>query len=637
VLVLAAALVVVGEILTWFLLRSQGNDLGGDQAHYLIASQALGHLSLHPLPEYSRDFLTHFVYNWPGGASIANHSIVQTYPGPHGSIFGHGLGLPLLLSPFIALGSVPLGLVGLFSLTALGYLCIHQRGSRLAGLSRRGQWVFALALAAPAVWLQSTQVYPDLLSGVLLAAALVEIALAERHRRMSGFGAVVIAVGLAFVPWLQIKNLAPAVCCLIALAAISRHLLSQRRLLVAMVAVIVAGWVLLFAYNQYYFGHLVGLPQPNPTFTLTSVTRVAALVFDRHQGLLVQVPTVIVGACGLWISRRTIPWAAGAAAVGALSMLVINGTYTSNVPYGGAALAGRFEWTVGPMLMAWAPFVLARIDLHRIRMAGVAAAVGALWVVQAVPILTGNHTYINALIAPFAPWDPSLYPGWWPGLSQYLPTFLPPGFRLAATWTHLLFELVIVAAITLTLVGLMRSVAIPRRTLATSLAALTLVAVLVIALGPSRAQPPGPLSWSGAVIGAPWSTTGPTTTFAPIELIDVGPGTYRASLVYASQPGAAPARATLLTTPVQRSVVSHWLSVFHPTDAALLSVTAPPLDLTGEQTSTVTLRASGAAAPRRTTVISITAHQASVLSFQMEVRPGGAYDAVSLTVRKVAS
>jgi hypothetical protein len=74
VLALATALVVVGEVVTWFLLRSQGNDLGGDQAHYLIAGQPMSHLSHHPLPEYSRDFLTHFVYNWAAGASVTDHS-----------------------------------------------------------------------------------------------------------------------------------------------------------------------------------------------------------------------------------------------------------------------------------------------------------------------------------------------------------------------------------------------------------------------------------------------------------------------------------------------------------------------------------------------------------------------------------
>ena len=139
------ALVVVGQVVTFLVLRSQGNDLGGDQAHYLIAAQTLAHGSLHPGPWYQRDFLAHDVYNWPAGATVSNLHIVQTYPGPHGSVFAHGLGLPLLLAPFVAVGNVPLGLLGLFSVVALGAVCIHQRGSRLARLERPGRIVFALA------------------------------------------------------------------------------------------------------------------------------------------------------------------------------------------------------------------------------------------------------------------------------------------------------------------------------------------------------------------------------------------------------------------------------------------------------------------------------------------------------------
>jgi hypothetical protein len=646
-------LVVLGEVCTWFLLRSQGNDLGGDQAHYLIAGQAVRHLSVLPSPQYRRDFVTHFVYSWPKGASVNNHAIVQTYPGPHGLVFSHGIGLPLLLSPFIAVGSIPFALLGLFALTALGVVCIHQRASRLAGLGVRGQLVFALALAAPALWLASTQVYPDLISGVLLAAALVEVAWVERQQRVGRFSAWVIAGSLAFVPWLQIKNLVPAVFGAVALAVVMRRDRDQRPLLLAMATVVVAGWALLLVYNQYYFGHLVGLPQPNPTFNATGADRVLALIFDRHQGLLVQVPTVIIGVLGLWAARRTIPWAAGAAALGALSMLVINGTYTSNVPFGGVALAGRFQWTVLPMLLAWAPFLLVRIDRQRARLRGTAIAVAALWVAQGVPILLGDHVFVNATFAPFAPWDPTLYPGWWPGLGQALPVFLPPGLHLAATWSHLFFELLIVAAIGFGLVVLARP-GPPRQRhrrhgrwgpfgiLAVPLA-LAVLAALVVAVGPSRRAPQSSLSWSGTSLGGPWSGGGPSSSpaqpmsYPPVELVDVGAGTFRATLDYACVPGSPTATAALVATPEDRSVVADWLTLAHPTDAALLSVTAPPLDLAAEHTARVRLRPPTTAGGARRATIAITTDGASVLSFQVTVPSGGSYSASSLSLIEVAS
>jgi hypothetical protein len=639
----AGVLMVLGQVLTWFLLRSQGGDLGGDQAHYLIAGQAVSHLSLHPLPDYGRDFLTHFIYDWPHGAAVTNQAIVQTYPGPHGAVFAHGLGLPLLLGPFIALGSVPLGLLGLFALTALGFLCIHQRASRLAGLGRRGQVVFALTLAAPAVWLEATQVYPDLISGVLLACALVEIAWLEQQRRLSVFGAVVITATLGFVPWLQIKNLAPAVCGVIALAVIGLRSTAPRRALLAMAAVVVAAWGLLFVYNQYFFGHLVGLPQPNPTFTLGSASNVLALVFDRHQGVLVQVPTVVIGLLGLWVARRVIPWAAGAAVVGTLSMLVINGTYTSTVPFGGVALAGRFEWTVLPMLLARAPFLLVKLEQHRARLAGVGLAVAALWLAQGVPVLLGDHVYINATFAPFTPWDPTLYPGWWPGVGQFLPVFLAPSLHLGATWSHLLVEVLLLCAGGLVLVRLSRPEPIHRVPLAPALVALAAAVVVVLALGPTRTQPPAPLTWSGPAIGAPWTAGDQATAFPPVPLADVGPGTYRATVTYDTAGGGTrPAAVSLLATHEQRSVVSNWLTLAHPTDAALLSVTPPPLDLSGALVRQVALGSgsaasgSGTGSHRHAVIVITTAHQ-SLLSFRIRVAPHDSVVVETLRLSKLPS
>ena len=215
-------------------------------------------------------------------------------------------------------------------------------------------------------------------------------------------------------------------------------------------AVVLAGWALLLGYNLFFFGHPEGLPQPHPTLTGTSVTRVLALVFDRDQGLLVQVPTVLLGVLGLWAARRMVPWAVGATVAGSVLMILVNGTFTSDVPFGGAALAGRFEWTVAPMLLAWAPFLLVAIERHRARILGVACRHRSRcgWR-KPSPSFEGTHQYVNAMIAPFAPWDPTLYPGWWPGLGGALPTFLAPGLHERTTWSHLVVELLLAGAITL--------------------------------------------------------------------------------------------------------------------------------------------------------------------------------------------
>jgi hypothetical protein len=637
----ATVVLVLGQVLTWFLLRSQGGTFVGDQVHYLIAGQALSHLSLHPLPYYSKDFVSHYLYSWPPGASVTNHGIVQTYPGPHGSVFAHGIGLPLLLSPFIAVGSIPLAMLGFFTVNALAFLCLHQRASLLAGLRGRGRAVFALAMAGPALWLAATQVYPDLISGILLACALVELALIERRGLLSDFGALVLALTLGFVPWLQVKNLAPALLVLGALGALASRRASLRRTVALIAMVVVASWLLLLAYNEYFFATAVGLPQPNPTFDLNSLSTILALLFDRDQGLLVQVPTVVIGAVGLWLGRRRIPVATATAVIGVLAVLVINGTYTTGVPFGGVALAGRFEWTMAPMLLAFVPFTLARIEPHRVRMLAAGAGIAVLWALQGVPIVLGHHVYFNETFAPFAPWDPSLYPGWWPALSQVLPTFLAPGVHLASTWTHLLAELTIVGALVLVVVRLTRPGPIATPRWLGALGALVLVAALAVALGPARDQPLAPLSWSGANLGAPWTSNGQAMSYPPIPLVDVGPGTYRATLTYVvvapgTGTGTGTTVATLLATVQQRLVVSNWLTLSHPTDGAAVTERAAPIDLVGVRSVSTTLRSSPPAGGRRVATFTLVVRSDALVSFQMRIGAGTSATAETLRLSKVA-
>src|SRR5580704_18256922 len=71
-LVVAVAAIVMAEILAWFLLRSQGYVITGDSPHYLIAAQALDHLSVHVLPQYRTDLASHYIFAWPQGATLSS-------------------------------------------------------------------------------------------------------------------------------------------------------------------------------------------------------------------------------------------------------------------------------------------------------------------------------------------------------------------------------------------------------------------------------------------------------------------------------------------------------------------------------------------------------------------------------------
>ena len=137
-LALAVVAIVIGEILTWFLLRSQGTLISGDSPHYLIAAETLSHLSVHVLPQYRADLASHYIYAWPQGATLSTMG-VHAFTGPHGVIFAQGIGIPALLAPFIVVGGVPLALVAFFTVNAIGFVFIHQRASQLAGLAERAR------------------------------------------------------------------------------------------------------------------------------------------------------------------------------------------------------------------------------------------------------------------------------------------------------------------------------------------------------------------------------------------------------------------------------------------------------------------------------------------------------------------
>jgi len=412
-------------------------------------------------------------------------------------------------------------------------------------------------MGAAAVFLASTQVYPDLISGVFLACGLIELARVERTKRASRLSVAVIAITVVAVPWFQIKNALPAFAITLALVILSIRIESLRRSAIVVVAAFAASLVVLLVYNDYYFGHLLGLPQPNPALHYPEIEHLIGLVFDRHFGFLVQVPTVIFGLVGLWISRRVQPLTNIAVVLGAVAILVINGTQPGLYPLGGTAMAGRFEWTVVPMLLVWSALLFKRLETSIPTMRVLAVIVAGLWVVQGGLILADRHVYFNAVAAP--PWDPSLYPGWWGWLNHYLPSFLQPG------WVpDLLAEMLVFGAAAIVLIWLAQSLRPrPRRGLIGGIAAgLVVIAIAVSIPGSSPPLPPKPYALTQADLGGPWSTAEAPMSYPPIAILPIGPGHYRLAVTYQlSRSTAVPSRIVLLVHPPEPPLVSDWLSL----------------------------------------------------------------------------
>lgn len=521
------AVVFGAELGVYRFTNSKGVTVTGDEPHYLVAARALTHFTPHVIWAYRLDFRTHSFYNWPAGAATSR-DVMHLWNGPHGPVSAHFLGLPALLMPFVAVGGRTVAFAGLFAIEAVGFVYLHQRASWLAGLSRRGKVVFALTMAAPATWVAATQIYPDLLTGILLACAVVEIGVVEREHRIGPLGAVVFAATIGYLPWLHVKNLVPGAIACIAFGWVAARAAAWRGLAIV-AAVIAVSWALQFAYNLYYFGHLLGLPQPTPSVNSLSLTDMAGLLFDRHQGLLVQVPTVLVGIGGFWLARRIVPAAALAAVVAVAAVIFFNGTYTT-VPYGGGALAGRFEWTAVPVLLAGCPYLIVRLEAFLPRLAAAASGVLLVWMIQLIPIARGEHTYYNVLY-PKPGWDPSHYPGWWGPFDVILPEYASRNRVFGTPWFALAIELLAAAgAVALALrLASPAKLRLERYIPAMSFAVIAAVVLTVVV---PRPLPGGPLSFSDRDLGGPLVATNGTQLGPEVALQGVAKGRFRLDVSY---------------------------------------------------------------------------------------------------------
>jgi hypothetical protein len=529
----AIVALVVLQVITWYVLRSQGWNITGDTPGYLDAARALAHLTLNPGVQSAR-----------------------AWPGPHGPVFAQGLGLPLVLAPFSLVGGDTLATLGFFTIIACGFVFLHQRASRLIQLGWRGQLLLGLSMGATAVFLASTQVYPDLISGVFLACGLIELARVERMKLASPLSVAVIAIAVVAVPWFQIKNALPAFLITLSLVILSIRTASLRRSAIVVVTAFGVSLVVLLVYNDYFFGHLLGLPQPNPALHYPEIEHLIGLVFDRHFGFLIQVPTIIFGLVGLWISRRAQPLSNISVVLGAAIILVINGTQPGLYPLGGSAMAGRFEWTVVPMLLVWSAFLFKRLETSIRTVRVLTVIVAGLWIVQGSLILADRHVYLNAVAAP--PWDPSLYPGWWGWLNHYLPSFLQPGWGLDLLAAVLVFG---AAAIVLIWLAEPQRPRQGRGLIGGIAVGLVVIAVAVSIPGSSPELPTKPYALTQADLGG-WATAEGSTSNPPIAILPIGPGAYRLAVTYQMSPATAvPSKIVLLVHPPEPPLVSGWLSL----------------------------------------------------------------------------
>ena len=504
-------------------IKSKGVVETGDEPHYLVTAKALTDFTIHPLKAYAADIRAHRFFNWPAGT---NPLTQQLYRGPHGLVSDHPIGLSILLMPFVTFGDATVARLGLMALEAVSFIYLFYRVADLASICPRTRVIFGVIIAGPAVWIAATQIYPDFPTGILIACAAVELIAGELGHRSRFWGTAVFTFSVALLPWLHQQNLIAAVLLLAGEAVvIGRH--GEWRRFSVVAALCLSSWVLLLAFNLYAYGHVLGLPQPFPSLNAAGITQILGLLFDRHQGLFVQVPTVIIGLLGLWRCRRSAPVAAIATVLSVASLIYLNGTFIG-APYGGTSLAGRFEWSAIVPLLLWCPFFIKAIERSRV-LISLLAVVVALWLLQSIPLIAGDHSYYNQLIAGI-PWDTGVYPGWWGRVDRLLPVVIPRSELLGGPWFALPLELTVLVLAAVVLSALTRLERGRAWTVAAgSVAAVAAIGVLVAVV--SIPLPKRPLSFTKAQLGSPYvASTSAVTVGVPLQGIQ--PGVYRIQLDY---------------------------------------------------------------------------------------------------------
>ena len=401
----------------------------GDEPHYLVVADALAHFDG---PEVSRAYRTGAVARAvlpPGDLDYtaeAARAVSGTfgpfhgYGAAHGIFSVHSLGLPLLLAPVVAFGG---GMVAAKALMLVLALSMPLYGWRVAEtfFASVGQRLAAgLALSLVALFtVAASQIYPDLLGGVVLGNAALSIAgwrlgLIKRETRL---GPLLVLVSLAALPWLHLRLAMPALLCVAAFFVLIRPKRREGLIWAVLPALSILG---VACYNHYAFGHWGGpYGDSDVEVSATAAMVLFGLQLDQFQGIFLHAPILLSALLGLGVLARK-DWRL------ALFLAVLYGALVgpnSIHPnwYGGGSFGGRFVLAGGLTLLVPAGYGLSCLFPARPRMAFAAcglhlAAEAFIWsryLVSDLDLYT--PAFVRALgdyssaWAPFQPWLPAFY------------------------------------------------------------------------------------------------------------------------------------------------------------------------------------------------------------------------------------
>ena len=402
----------------------------GDEPHYLVIARAItAYGTFETTAAYREEFRTRAIFE-PGLAARDaepgpgnTHAVV----GPHGLYNVHNIGLSLLIAlPFAAGGTVA---VKLFMIALSGLLVLFAwklSGEFSQSCAARALAVAATTIAQPFIP-ASSQIYPDLIAGIICMAGLYWLTTMQRARPFAVQGTYALALG--WLPWLHIKFAVAA-----AVLGLAAAFLVRARPREATVLLIVPALALLLGlYNWYAFGHLAG-PYEEGALQLSKTALMVffGLGFDQNQGFLLQNPALFVGLVFLapFLARNTI---VGIAFVLVVGSLILPNALHHNW-YGGHGFSGRFGWSAA--VVALIPALYGYLRVFAASRAVFGVLVVASFALQSIFFVNYTFTATDLYRAPpetwldayslfyrpFHQWLPALYNVDWAFF--YLPNFV---------------------------------------------------------------------------------------------------------------------------------------------------------------------------------------------------------------------
>jgi hypothetical protein len=266
----------------------------GDEPHYLMVADSLirdGDLSLERDYELGR-------YQAFFEGSLSPHYRVR---GRGGEIYSlHALGLSLLILPFYAAGGYP---AVSFVMAVLAAFLAREIRELIRvvwadeAVAAGAAWVIALG---PPLIHYAGLVFTEVPAALIVAVGVRQ---AARGRSWTAGRALLVGLGLGFLPWLNVRYVLLAV-------AIGVYALAQG-LRARPAAALIAPGLLSAAGLAAYHHALYGFYDPRlvygrrPEFSLGTLPEgLPGLLFDQEFGLLVYAPVFALCVSGLWLLWR---------------------------------------------------------------------------------------------------------------------------------------------------------------------------------------------------------------------------------------------------------------------------------------------------------------------------------------------